>query len=204
MIQWVGYAGSALIAISLMMGNIWRLRWVNLFGAATFATYGLTIRAWPVAILNSFIVLVDIWHLSRLARRRDEFRFFRVDPDSRYLEGLLTFWHDEVDRFFPGFGPDHLEGTEVRLVLRNMLPVGVFAWRDVGDGDARVILDWVTPDYRDLKNARFVLGAAPSEMGVDGIRRLVAKSSVPAHQKYLMRVGFVQLDPMSSTFVRSL
>ena len=32
-IQLVGYVGSVLVAVSLMMNNIWRLRWINLIGA---------------------------------------------------------------------------------------------------------------------------------------------------------------------------
>ena len=58
-----GYVGSVLIALSLMMSNIVPLRWINLVGAAIFSSYGLVIHAWPVAILNGFIVLIDIYHL---------------------------------------------------------------------------------------------------------------------------------------------
>ena len=56
----VGYTGSVLIALSLMMKNIVRLRKVNLFGASTFAIYGLLVDASPVLVLNSFIALVDM------------------------------------------------------------------------------------------------------------------------------------------------
>jgi len=52
LLELVGYAASALIAISLMMSSILRLRLINLAGAAAFATYGLLIRAYPVAVLT--------------------------------------------------------------------------------------------------------------------------------------------------------
>jgi EamA domain-containing membrane protein RarD len=51
----IGYAGSVLIAVSITMNNIWKLRWINLFGAGTFAVYGLIVKAYPVFVLNSFI-----------------------------------------------------------------------------------------------------------------------------------------------------
>ena len=43
-----GYVASIIIAISLTMKNIHRLRWWNLFGAIAFSTYGVLIGAWPV------------------------------------------------------------------------------------------------------------------------------------------------------------
>ena len=73
LVQWVGYVGSALVATSLMMNNIWRLRWINLVGASTFAIYGLLIQAWPVVGLNSFIAVVDIVYLILLSRMQDTF-----------------------------------------------------------------------------------------------------------------------------------
>ena len=54
-LQIIGYTGSVLVAVSLMMSNIVRLRWINLFGAGTFAIYGLLINAYPVFALNGFI-----------------------------------------------------------------------------------------------------------------------------------------------------
>lgn len=68
LIELYGYFGSALIAISLMMTNIVRLRIVNLIGAGLFASYGLIIAAWPVVILNVFIVLINAYHLRKLAK----------------------------------------------------------------------------------------------------------------------------------------
>ena len=41
--EWVGYLASVVVAISLMMSNIKKLRWWNLIGAALFVAYGLAI-----------------------------------------------------------------------------------------------------------------------------------------------------------------
>ncbi|MDO6638633.1 YgjV family protein [Shewanella sp. 5_MG-2023] len=64
--EWVGYLASAVVAISLMMANIKKLRWWNLIGAALFVAYGLAIDAIPVALVNFFIVLIDIYYLIKL------------------------------------------------------------------------------------------------------------------------------------------
>ena len=53
----IGYSGSILVAVSLMMKNILKLRVINFFGASSFALYGYLVDAYPVLILNSFIVV---------------------------------------------------------------------------------------------------------------------------------------------------
>ncbi|WP_394201290.1 YgjV family protein [Shewanella waksmanii] len=64
--EWVGYLASVVVAISLMMSNIKKLRWWNLIGAALFVAYGLAIGALPVALVNFFIVLIDIYYLVKI------------------------------------------------------------------------------------------------------------------------------------------
>jgi|ERR1051325_4597590 hypothetical protein len=49
----IGYVASVLVAISLTMTSILRLRIINLTGSACFTLYGLLIGAYPVAIVNS-------------------------------------------------------------------------------------------------------------------------------------------------------
>lgn len=186
----VGYLGSALVATSLSMSNIWRLRWINLCGASTLAVYGLLIQAPPVYALNSFIVAVDVYHLLRLARRSDVFSFFEVPPGSPFLAKLLEFHADDIASFFPGFDLARCTRPHIRLILRNMLPVGVFVCDDAGNGLAQVELDYVVPGYRDLRNARFAYSDAHLALRDAGFHTFVADSAVPAHQRYLRRLGF--------------
>lgn len=66
--EWVGYLASAVVALSLMMADIKKLRWWNLLGAALFVAYGLAISAIPVALVNFFIVIIDIYYLIKIYR----------------------------------------------------------------------------------------------------------------------------------------
>jgi hypothetical protein len=40
----LGYVASLLVAASLMMSGVRRLRWINLAGSLAFAAYGLWLR----------------------------------------------------------------------------------------------------------------------------------------------------------------
>ena len=69
--EWVGYLASVVVAISLMMSNIKKLRWWNLIGAALFVAYAVAIGAYPVALVKFFIVLIDTYYLVKLYREAD-------------------------------------------------------------------------------------------------------------------------------------
>ena len=60
-LEWVGYVSSVLVAVSLTMSSIKKLRWYNLMGAAIFSFYGFAIQAYPVGVLNLFIVLANVY-----------------------------------------------------------------------------------------------------------------------------------------------
>jgi len=66
MIEWLGYLGSVLVAISLMMTSIIKLRIINMMGAVCFAVYGFTIHAMPVAVINSLLIVINLYYLARI------------------------------------------------------------------------------------------------------------------------------------------
>lgn len=65
-IEWFGYFSSVIVAISLMMTSPIKLRWFNLAGSICFTFYGFIIEAYPVAIINVVLVVINIYHLYKL------------------------------------------------------------------------------------------------------------------------------------------
>lgn len=62
-IEWLGYFASVLVAISFLMKSIDKLRFVNMLGAICFVIYAVAINALPVALINCFIVCVNVYYL---------------------------------------------------------------------------------------------------------------------------------------------
>ena len=54
--EWLGYIASVIVAVSLTMTNIRRLRLINLIGAITFTIYGAVLQLYPIIVVNGFIV----------------------------------------------------------------------------------------------------------------------------------------------------
>lgn len=184
----IGYAASVLVAISLMMSSVLRLRIINLLGAVTFTIYGYLISAYPVAAVNLLIVGINIFHLRKMTRTREYFELLRIDTGSPYLASFLRYHDEEIRHYFPGFGGP--SGSDVALfVLRDMVPAGLLLGRVEGD-ELRVHLDYVIPAYRDLKVGRYLFYERCEFFSGLGVRTLVADGGPPVHEEYLEKMGF--------------
>lgn len=191
-LPFLGYVASMLIATSLLMRSIVRLRAINLAGAATFSVYGFLIGAYPVGILNLMTATINVVQLIRLQRRREIFRILDIRPNAPYLHYFLDFQSDDIHRFFPNFEYDPQEGDGTRLallVLRDLVPAGVVLGVVRGER-LDVDLDYVVPQYRDLKVGRFLFVDEAAYFRGLGIREIVSPADTKAHAKYLVRIGF--------------
>jgi hypothetical protein len=188
-IQLLGYVASILIAASLLMRSIVRLRIINMAGAATFSLYGFLIGAYPVGILNLMTTGINLVQLVRLRRRREIFRILEVSPNTQYLEYFLDFQRDDIRRFIPAF-TYRPERTDVALfVLRDLIPAGLLLGRLRGD-QLEVQLDYAVPQYRDMKIGRFLFIDEADYFRRRGIREIVTPADTEAHAEYLSRIGF--------------
>ncbi|WP_425425290.1 YgjV family protein [Vibrio sonorensis] len=70
MVEILGYAASIMVAISLMMKDIVKLRVLNFIGCALFTAYGLMIDAWPVVVTNGFIACVNVYFLAKMRQEQ--------------------------------------------------------------------------------------------------------------------------------------
>lgn len=62
-IEYIGYVAMAFIGVSFLMKDIRKLRLLNLIGAGLFIFYGILLKQPPIYLLNSFILLVNIYYL---------------------------------------------------------------------------------------------------------------------------------------------
>jgi hypothetical protein len=191
----IGYIASLLIAVSLMMSSILRLRIINLVGAIFFTVYGLLVRAYPVAAVNFFIILIDLYYLYQMVSAREFFRLLPTRTDSEYLQAFLNFYRSDIQKFLPGFTYTPAENELVLFVLRNLVPAGL-VMGEIRDGDSLyVLLDYAIPGYRDLKIGRFVYEQNAAFLRERKIGKIYTKPGAPAHARYLAQMGFVPETP---------
>jgi hypothetical protein len=200
----IGYVASVLIAVSLMMSAIVRLRIINMIGAATFCIYGVLIGSTPVAAMNGFIVVINIYYLARMLGDREYFQLLRVSPDGEYLRAFLDFYRGEISRFQPDFDFQPGENDICAFILRDMVPGGLIIGTPDADGVLIVRLDFVIPQFRDFKISRYLFKEEKDFLLEQGVRKLVAHAGEKTHQAYLQRVGFRKSGNRDDRFVMDL
>lgn len=191
---WIGYTASAIIALSMTMNSIVKFRWINLVGASTFACYGFLIDAYPVMVLNSFIVSVDLYYLFRIYSKTHLFDTLEVRGDNQYLLKFLKFHNTEIQKFAPGFVYKPEMNTISFFVLRNMAVAGVFLAHREDEHTLRVGLDYVIPEYRDYKNGKFVYHRLRDVFIKERFHRVIADGGTKKHIDYLKKFGFTKND----------
>jgi len=204
-IEWLGYTASVVVAVSLMMTNIRRLRWINLVGAIAFTLYGGLLQIYPVLVVNAFIVGVNVYYLLRLALTKEYFHLIPISWDtSIFLPRFIEFYLSDIRKHFPD-----LELTELRqhrsvFITRNVVPVGLFIYERKEGGIIRIHLDYEIPMYRDFESARYFFREFRNMIQEKGFHTYEAYCNVPIHQRYLKRMKFVEDPEESGRFQRKM
>jgi hypothetical protein len=189
----IGYCGMALIALSYFFGKIRTLRLLTIAGGILMAVYGFYIESIPVGVLNTLIVLINVWQLDKM--NRESYNYDILDIDHRTNDALDRFLGEyarDIKTGFPEFDQNKFEG-KTSLLLRNLTMVGVFIYKRNGD-EAIVVLDYVAPAYRDFGNSKHFYTVRLSEFRAQGIQRLRTFTKSPSHERYLKKIGYRKVN----------
>jgi hypothetical protein len=163
----LGWGGSALLVFSLLQSRVLRFRVLNLVACVVLVVFNALVEVWPMVGMNVVLCAINLWFIVRLLRERHDdaaFTVLAVRPDDTYLRHVLAVHGADIARHQPDLTPllasvlasdlpDH-----AYLVLKEDETVGVVLLeRDDADPTvARVVLDYVTPRYRDFSPGEFV------------------------------------------------
>ena len=70
LVELLGYIATYFVAVSFLIKSIVQLRVVNSIGAILFVIYSVIISAYPVALLNAFLAVVNVYQLWRLRQEK--------------------------------------------------------------------------------------------------------------------------------------
>lgn len=190
----LGYAGSTVILISIMMSNVLKFRVINMLGATLFCVYGLLIGAYPVLAMNAVIVAIDIIYIFKLFNQKD---FFDINEELRghefFLKRFFAFYGRDIRIFFPEFDIKNITDPRILLVSRNINPVGLFIYQlEAETGSIIIHLDYACPKYRDTKNFFHILTSKAEDFKSQGFKRFISRNRAENHTGYLKRVGFIE------------
>ncbi len=70
-VEIVGYFAMTFLVLSFIPKQIVRIRVINLIGCLFFVAYGILLQAWPVAISNGFVAIIQIYHLIKMRTEKE-------------------------------------------------------------------------------------------------------------------------------------
>lgn len=188
MVEMIGYLGSILVVVSMLMSSVVKLRVINTIGSGIFAAYALMIHSYPTALMNACLVGINVYNLVRLNQKDRAYDLTEVAPGDGLLGYLLDHYREDILTYFPGFTGAE-EGDRAYVVFCGGDPAGLLLGTDRGQGMLNVRLDYSTPTYRDCSIGAYLYGKLPSK----GVHTLVFEGEgSEAHAAYLTKMGFVK------------
>lgn len=190
MIEMIGYLGSVLVVVSMLMSSVIKLRIINTIGSGIFAAYALMIRSYPTALMNACLVGINIYNLVRLKQGERSYDLAEAAPGDGLLGYLLEHYRADILRYFPGFTWAG-EGDRAYVVFCGGEPAGLLLGTEAGQGTLNVRLDYSTPTYRDCSIGAYLYAKLPSK----GVHTLIFEGEESkVHAAYLIKMGFIKED----------
>lgn len=188
-IEMVGYLGSILVVVSMLMSSVIKLRVINTIGSGIFAIYALIIHSYPTALMNFCLVAINVYNLVKLSKKEQSYDLVDVKNDDHLLNYILDYYHSDIKKYFPGFAGNSSALDRAYIVCCHGNPAGVLLGKEDREGVMDVALDYSLPVYRDCSVGAYLYSKLPAK----GIHTLLySEKETETHSAYLAKMGFAK------------
>lgn len=186
MLEAVGYLGSVLVIVSMLMTSVVKLRVINLIGSLIFTAYAVLIASYPTAFLNACLVIINVHQLRKLHHTAGKsYEMLAAKAGDGYTSWFIQKYLDDIRIYFPDFNPADAADAEGFAVLYEDQAAGMFL--GIKDGDSiRILLDYTTPTFRDGSVGAYLY----EQLSERGIRHLACEGFSLGHIRYMLDMGF--------------
>ena len=196
-LELIGYLGSALVIVSMLMTSVVKLRIINTIGSVIFCGYALAIHSYPTAAMQVCLIIINIINLYKLNNTKKEYSAINTNAADCFLTHFLLANSSDIKKFFPDFSAPDIN-DKIILITCGEVPAGVFICQE-DNKNLKVKVDYTTPAYRDCSAGKFVY----NHLKQLGYKIVSAETKIPTHQKYLQKLGF-STDRDSGVFIKEL
>lgn len=193
----VGWTGSALVILSLIVANVRHFRILNLTGALLATFYNILLSIWPYMAMNAAISIIDVYWLGRL--RKDQksgdktYEVMDLTGTSDLVKRFTNRHREEIVKFYPHFSEksvfEHLADHLLLTVFYRDEMVGTVIIKKQADGAGEVYLDYVTTAYQDYKCSEVVYKKADL-LKQYGLSTLFIAEGTFTDSKHFIKAGF--------------
>ena len=203
-IPFIGYAASLLLAISLLVTNDLKFRWINTCGNICFLTYGILINAFPIILTNSILFLINLFYLIKIYNAKEDFELIEFKGGEKLVYKFLSFYKEDIAKYFPKYVHNENENNVKFVVLRDLVIANIFIARLDDEGNAFVKLNYTVAKYRDYKVGEFIFSREQKFLISKGVRTIIYDEVLnKQHARFLKVMGFKN-DGNTSAYVKAI
>ena len=191
LIECIGYLGSVLVVVSMLMSSVVKLRVINTVGSCISGTYALVIHSYPLALMNLCLIVINFYNLAKLLKSEQHYDLISGRTDDAYFTYFLNHYKNDILHFFPeadstltnlaALGNTHT----VFIICCDTVPAGILLGTLLENGTFAITVDYTTPMYRDCSAGRFLYARLPE----NGIRTLAYMGNSDRHVPYLQKMA---------------
>jgi hypothetical protein len=186
-----GYVASLLLAISLVVTNGLRFRWLNTLGCVSFIIYGVLLNALPVLLTNAILFCINAYYLIKIYNQKEAFDLVEFKGDEKLTQKFIAFYQTDINNYFPDFTIDQFNGNLNFVVLRDLVIATMFSAKVGEDGTAEVLINFTAKKYRDFKTGTYIFEKEKGFLLSKGIKTIVYKKVFnKRHEHFLKVTGF--------------
>ena len=186
----VGYIGSFLVVISMLMSSIVKLRVINTIGSVISGIYAVICGALPLALMNLCLIIINVVNLVKLLGKKMPYELVEGSEEDSLVRYFLNYYRDDIRRFFPSFDGAETGNNAAFITCCEGTPVGLLLGKRQGD-TVDLSVDYTTPAYRDCSAGKYLHRKLPE----NGIRTLrFGQALIDEHKEYLVKMGYTQED----------
>ena len=189
-LELIGYIGSFLVVISMLMSSIVKLRVINTIGSVISGVYAVICGALPLALMNLCLIVINVVNLVKLLGKKMPYELVEGSEEDALVRCFREHYREDIRAFFPDFDGSGAGNNAVFVTCCEGAPIGLLLGKREGD-TVDLIVDYTTPQYRDCSAGRFLHEELP-KAGVHSLRFTQTLSE--QHRAYLEKMGYTRRD----------
>ncbi len=186
----IGYIGSFLVVISMLMSSIVKLRVINTIGSVISGIYAVICGALPLALMNLCLIVINVINLVKLLGKKMPYELVEGSTENSLVKYFLNYYMEDMKTFFPAFDGNGEGNNAAFVTCCQGTPIGLLLGKRQGD-TFDVAVDYTTPAYRDCSAGKYLHEKLP-ENGVHTLR--FTQTLTDQHRGYLEKMGYTQKD----------
>ena len=124
-LELIGYTGSLLVIVSMLMTSVVKLRIINTIGSVIFCGYAIAIHSYPTAAMQVCLIIINIINLYKLNNTKKEYSAVEEKADDAFIAHFLSANSEDIKKFFPDFAAP-AAGEKIFLITCEQIPAGIF------------------------------------------------------------------------------